>query len=152
MKKLLVILALVFLLCFTFSCQKAEEVTEEPAVDIAAEEAAVREAYLAMSKAGPAKDVDLFLSYCADDIIRAAGILQDKEAMREFYTEWFAEDNYWANDSIEKIILAASGDLALVIYSYERFWVDEGETKSTKGTDDMTWKKQADGTWKILAF
>jgi hypothetical protein len=31
MKKLLLILPLVFLLCFTFSCQKAEEVAEEPA-------------------------------------------------------------------------------------------------------------------------
>ena len=37
MKKLLMILPLVFLLCFTFSCQKqAEEVAEEPAVDIEA--------------------------------------------------------------------------------------------------------------------
>ena len=39
MKKLLMILPLVFLLCFTFSCQKAEE----PAMDIAVEEAAIRE-------------------------------------------------------------------------------------------------------------
>ena len=31
MKKLFVILPLVFLLCFTFGCQKAEEVAEEPA-------------------------------------------------------------------------------------------------------------------------
>jgi hypothetical protein len=34
MKKLLLIVPLVSLLCFTFSCQKAEEVAEEPAVDI----------------------------------------------------------------------------------------------------------------------
>jgi ketosteroid isomerase-like protein len=152
MKQLLLILPLVLLFCFTFSCQKAEDVAEEPAVDMAAEEAAVREAYSAMSKSGPAKDADLFLSYCADDIISAAGILQDKEGVREFYTDWFSKGNYWANDSIDKIVLAASGDLALVIYSYERFWVEDGETKSVKGTDDMTWKKQEDGTWKILAF
>jgi hypothetical protein len=29
MKKLLMVIPLVFLLCFTFSCQKAEEVAEE---------------------------------------------------------------------------------------------------------------------------
>jgi hypothetical protein len=34
MKKLIMILPLIFLHCFAFSCQKAEEVAEEPAVDI----------------------------------------------------------------------------------------------------------------------
>jgi proline iminopeptidase len=34
MKKLFMILPLVFLLCFTFSCQQAEEVAEEPVVDV----------------------------------------------------------------------------------------------------------------------
>jgi hypothetical protein len=38
MKKLLMILPLVLVLCFTFSCQKAEEVAEEPAVDVEAED------------------------------------------------------------------------------------------------------------------
>ena len=40
MKKLFMVLPLVFLLCFTFSCQKAEEVAEEPVVDVEAEKAA----------------------------------------------------------------------------------------------------------------
>jgi steroid delta-isomerase-like uncharacterized protein len=34
MKKLLMILPLVFLLCFTFSCQQAEEVAEEPKAEL----------------------------------------------------------------------------------------------------------------------
>jgi len=33
MKKLFIILPLVILFCFAFSCQQAEEVAEEPAVD-----------------------------------------------------------------------------------------------------------------------
>ncbi len=42
MKKLFMVLPLVFLLCFTFSCQKAEEVAEEAPVaeDPAAKDAA----------------------------------------------------------------------------------------------------------------
>ena len=38
MKKLLMILPLVFLLCFTFNCKQAEEVAEEPVVDVEAED------------------------------------------------------------------------------------------------------------------
>ena len=36
MKKLLTVIPLVILFCFTFGCQKGEEVAEEPVVDIEA--------------------------------------------------------------------------------------------------------------------
>jgi proline iminopeptidase len=42
MKKLLMILPLVFLLCITFSCQKAEEVAEEPVVDVETKDEGVK--------------------------------------------------------------------------------------------------------------
>ncbi len=38
MKKLLMIIPLVFLLCITFGCKQGEEVAEEPAVDVEAED------------------------------------------------------------------------------------------------------------------
>jgi len=41
MKKLFMILPLVFLLCFTFGCQKAEEVAVEPVVDVDAAKEAI---------------------------------------------------------------------------------------------------------------
>jgi len=44
-KKLLIIIPLVILLCFTFSCQQGEEVAEEPgpAVDVEADITAIKE-------------------------------------------------------------------------------------------------------------
>ena len=36
MKKLLIFIPLVILLCFTFGCQQAEEVAEEPVIDVEA--------------------------------------------------------------------------------------------------------------------
>jgi len=42
MRKLLIFIPLVLLLCFTFSCQKSEEVAEEPVVDVEAEKEAIR--------------------------------------------------------------------------------------------------------------
>ena len=82
MKQLIMILSLVLVLGFAFACQQAEQVAEEPAVDIAAEEAAIREAFTAMSAAGPAKDVDILLSYCADDVIRTESMPQGTEEIR----------------------------------------------------------------------
>jgi len=41
MKKPLMVIPLVFLLCFTFNCQQGEEVVEESAVDVEAEKEAI---------------------------------------------------------------------------------------------------------------
>ena len=147
MKKLLLILPLVFLLCFTFSCQKAEEVAEEPAVDIAAEEEAIREVFAALGKAGPAKDVELFISYMAEDLF-VIGI-GDKDAVRESYSNWFSKGNYWDNGTIEKIEVSASGDMAYTVCSWELF-NDEGSRR--RDSNVLVWRKQSDGTWKQVAF
>ena len=142
MKKLFLILPLVFLLCFNFGCQKAEE----PAVDIAAEEAAIREAFTESQKSGPAKDVELLLSFVADDALSFAG---DKEAMREWYTNTFSKGRYWANEKITKLEISASGDMGYTLATWDYF-NDEGKTGS--GSNVLVWKKQADGTWKMVAF
>jgi len=58
MKKLFMILPLVLVLCFTFSCQKAEEVAEEPAVDVEADVEAIknlRAQYMVSQDAGDAE-------------------------------------------------------------------------------------------------
>jgi ketosteroid isomerase-like protein len=147
MKKLLMILPLIFLLCFTFSCQKAEEKAEEPAVDIAAEEEAIREVFAAQGKAGPAKDIELFMSYMAEDLV-CAGI-GDKDAVREWYSNWFSKGNYFNNGAIEKIEVSASGDMAYTVCSWELF-NDEGSRG--RNSNVLVWKKQADGTWKQVAY
>jgi ketosteroid isomerase-like protein len=142
MKKLLLILPLVFLLCFTFSCQQGKEL----AVDIEAEREAVREAFLAQGKAGPAKDIELFMSYFAEDAFVAN--LGDKDAIREWYTNWFSKGNYWDNGTIEKIEVSASGDMAYTVCSWDMF-----NEKGSRGKNSNTivWKKQADGSWKVVS-
>jgi ketosteroid isomerase-like protein len=147
MKKLSMILPLAVVLCFAFSCQKTEEVTEKPAVDIASEVEAIREVFAAQGKAGPAKDVDLFVSYMTDDVV-CAGV-GDKEAIREWYSNWFSKGNYWDNGTIEKIEVSASGDMAYTVCSWELF-NDEGSR--AKNSNVLVWKKQADGTWKCVAY
>lgn len=151
MKKLFVVLSLAFVFCFTFSCQQGEEAAEEPAeqliVDIAAEEAAIQEAFIEMSKAGPAKDATLFVSYMTEDVVLAGG--GNKEFIHSMYSEWFSEGNYFENGSIEKIEISASGDLAYTVCMWDRFLVERPVAKYSR---ILVWKKQADGTWKVTAF
>ena len=149
MKKLLMVISLVILFCFTFGCQQGEEVVEEPAVDIAAEEAAVRAAFWANQKGGPVKDLELVFSVVADDVIFSGG---DREAMYTYYTDYFSQGRYWDNSSLLKVEVSASGDLAYTAFSWENFSDEAGETSTGKGFNVMVWKKQADGTWKIVAL
>jgi ketosteroid isomerase-like protein len=149
MKKLLLILPLVFLLCLTFSCQQTEEVAEEPAVDIEAETEALKQAFGELAKAAKTKDLELMVSTWADDLISFNG---DKEATRAFFATRL-EQGISTEYTLDKIEISASGDLGYTAFSFEGFRVEEGETISTgKGFNVTVWKKQADGTWKQVAF
>ena len=149
MKKLLMILPLVLLLCFIFSCQKAKDVAEQPAVDIAAETEALKQAFGELAKAAKAKDLELIVSTWADDLISFNG---DKEATRAFFAKRL-EQGISTEYSLDKIEISASGDLGYTAFSFEGFRVEDGETISTgKGFNVTVWKKQADGTWKQVAF
>ena len=150
MRKLFTIIPLLILICFTFSCQQAEDVAEEPAVDIAAEKEAVREAFWVQANAVKAKDAELMASTWADDFISSRG---DKEATREWFTNRFEQGRYEDNFSIDKIEISASGDLGYIAFSFEYYRDEEGKTTSAgKGFNVQVWKKQADGTWKLVAF
>jgi len=150
MKKLFMILPMVLLLCVTFGCRQAREVAEEPAVDIAAETEAVREAFLVVVNAIKEKDAELLASTWADDVITFQG---DKEAMLEWFKNRFSKGMYMDNYSILKIELSTSGDMGYVAFSFDYVREEEGEAEVTgKGYNVTVLKKQADGTWKQVAF
>ncbi len=152
MKKLLMILPLVFLLCFSFSCQQAEEVAEEPAVDIAAEEEALRETCKAWLLDEFKHDLEHSMSYLADDVISVGATMQDKEGMRKSYTDFFSTGGYWTNQSIVRVKVSKSGDLGYTTVSFETVEIVDGETTTHKGGINFIWGKQADGTWKVVAL
>ena len=152
MKKLCMILPLVLVLCFTFSCQKAEEVAEEPAVNIAAEEAAIRAADRAWAKASEAKDVEAMTSFLAEDcVITGASEFRNKANFHEYWTEQFSIEGRESSWTTEKVFVADSGDLAYTLHKVENTRRVELESRITTGTTMVVWKKQPDGTWKAVA-
>jgi pimeloyl-ACP methyl ester carboxylesterase len=81
MKKLFMVLPLVFLLCFTFSCQLGEEVAEEPVVDV--EENEVE----------PTITIDSAIS--ADGVSIAYEVRGEGEPALVFIHGWCCDRSYW---------------------------------------------------------
>jgi uncharacterized protein (TIGR02246 family) len=150
MKKLLMILPLAFLLCFTFGCQKAEEVAEEPAVDVETDMEAIRNLMNETIRTYNEGDFEGAMSLIADDAIWMPPnepVIVGKEAIRNWYNE-FKDTSFNVNVTSDELKLC--GD-----WAYERAtWTGTltskatGETTQIKATDMYIHQRQPDGSWK----
>jgi ketosteroid isomerase-like protein len=148
-------LPLVFLLCFTFGCQKAEEVAEEPAVDIEVEKEAILAVDATLKEAMQAKDINRGMSVFADDAVRMAGndtFFYDIDGIKQWLLDFF-ENGLYPNWEAAKVVVSQSGDLAYALLKLDHTRVNEDETVEhiNLGTFSV-YKKQLDGSWKIVAF
>jgi uncharacterized protein (TIGR02246 family) len=155
MKKLFMVISLVFLLCFTFSCQQSEEVAEEPAVDIEAEREAVLAVNAEFLEALKAKDIERTMSVFADEammVVTRNIFFRDREGIRKFF-EGFFEAGWNANVLVEKVDVSQSGDLAYLLVKLDHSRVKEDQSVDYIKIGAFTiFKKQLDGSWKIVAF
>jgi ketosteroid isomerase-like protein len=112
MKKLCMILPLVFLLCFTFGCQQAEEVAK---VDFAAEEQAIRDILQKTVEAKNQRNWDEVIKMYAETAVKMPYNEPERdytlEDMREYYVE-----SHEGIDSVEaglkRIVISEAGDMA----------------------------------------
>lgn len=80
-----------------------------------------------------------------------APIAAGKEAARKIIASAFAIPGYNLVWHIDKIGVASSGDLGYTSGPYEFSWNDaSGKTIFDKGKSLTIWKKQSDGSWKVL--
>ncbi len=152
MKKLLLILPLVFLLCFTFGCQKGEEVAEEPLVDIEAEKQVILQLDQQWIEAEKRKELEATMSNAAEGIICQPADMPQFEglaALRNFYTEFFKILVSIEVGTID-VIVSKSGDMAWA-YGWNRT-VLEGPEGPIEGEGKYlgVWQK-IDGKWKAVA-
>lgn len=157
MKKLILMLALVFLFCFTFSCQKGEEVVEEPAVDIEAEKAAVKAVLDDWIKCMETEDMELFSKTIApdDDMVviatDAAEYFVGQEPFKESMQKQF--------DAFEKMELSIK-ELSIKVHkSGEASWLSckldgkvtaGGEIVNIEGMRFTTVLEKRAGNWVIV--
>jgi ketosteroid isomerase-like protein len=113
---------------------------------------AVRAADAAWMKVYHAKDLDKSLSFLDEQgsmLVSNAPIATGKAALAKAIAQDFAGGTLtWRGN---KAGVARSGDLAYTSGTYE--WIlndSSGKTASDKGKYLTVWKKEADGSWKVL--
>ena len=109
MKKLFLVFAIVS--AFVLSgC-----ISSAPQVDIAAEEAAIRTALGEAWNAVVTKDVDKFVSICADEDMMFppnAPIVRGKQEVREYMSQLFATPGFAMSQQPPQVEVSRAGDLA----------------------------------------
>jgi ketosteroid isomerase-like protein len=149
MKKLFMLLPLVLLLCFTFSCQKAEEVAEEPVVDVAAEKQNVEEALRNFYDAASTHNFQGIRDLCTDDfIIFESGQVMNVEDFISFLTTFEGASMTY---NLEDIKINVEDSVA---------WLTlRSKAEVTMGEQEMNYEwlesavlKKQEGIWKIAFY
>jgi uncharacterized protein (TIGR02246 family) len=119
----------------------------------AADEAAIRAADAAWTKAAESKDPAGTASVYADNAVLlapGAPAMNGKDAILKGWTGMMADKNFALKFGPTKIEVAKSGDLAYDLGIYELTVSSKGKPVTSKGTYVVVWGKQADGSWKAL--
>jgi len=120
----------------------------------ATDEAALRGADEAWSKVTAAKDVEGHLAYYADDasvLPPNAPIVTGKEALRAMISQFYAMPGFSISWQTTKVEASKGGDLGYTVGRYEMGFNDpKGKPTTERGKYATIWKKQADGSWKVV--
>jgi ketosteroid isomerase-like protein len=149
MKKLLMILPLVFLLCVTFSCQRAEEVAEEPVVDVEVEKQNVEEVVRNFYDAASTHNFQGIRDLCTDDfIIFESGQVMNVEDFINFLTPFKGATMTYNLEDIKKNVEDSVAWVTL-----------RSKAKVTMGEQVMNYEwlesavlKKQDGIWKVAFY
>ena len=155
MKKLLMVIPLVLLLCFTFGCQKREEVGEEPVVDIEADVNALKalvDEFDALENVGnPEGLVALIYAEDAVRMLPDEPMLRGKTAILERFKKGAEQFTSQIDNVVEDI--QVDGNLAYIrgISTGSFSPKAGGEPITAVGKWMAVYKRQADGSWKCIA-
>lgn len=140
-------------LCGCFALLSIAFVAAVAAADTkSALETALRDLDDQWSAAASAKDIDKVVSFYSDDAVVMppnAASATTKEAIRALWKDLLTDAKItWKTKKVE---VAQSGDLASLSGTYEVTLNDPtGTPVKDRGKYLEVWKKQADGTWKVI--
>jgi ketosteroid isomerase-like protein len=155
MKRLLMVIPMVFLLCFAFSCQQGEEVAKEPVVDVEADVEALKNMVNEWMALYNASDFERLVSfYYEEDAVRMPPdipMLRGKAAiLARFKKDIEQSDEHLDSSIIEDV--RVSGDMAMVRGNDTGTSTPKGGGEPTRF--DSKWlgifERQPDSTWKCI--
>jgi uncharacterized protein (TIGR02246 family) len=139
------------------SCNSTSTPPAQPAAAVdnrAADEAAIRAADAAWSKAAGDKDPVRTASFYADNaVLMAPGApaATGKDAIQKAFAGMMASPVFALSFAPTKVEISKAGDLAYDIGDYSLTVPDaKGKPQTVKAKYVVVWGKQADGSWKAL--
>jgi ketosteroid isomerase-like protein len=131
----------------------------KPTVDLAAEKAAIekllKDQLAGVNQPGPA-GADGYVSVMSEDVVALppnGGRVEGRQAVRDWSLQFTSSPGWSVTWKAARIDIAASGDLAYAIGSYEFSLNDAaGNPVADKGKFLDAFKKGADGSWKLTAL
>ena len=156
MKKLFMVLPLVFLLCFTFSCQKGEEVDEELGVAPLSDEdvAAIKAIGPALDEAVLSGDWNKVVALFTEDVVLMGPntpIIKGNSALMELLESTGMK---YTEHKVEFVEVYGYGDIAYArgtgIEAFSVEGLDEPIRDEYKALG--IFRKQADGLWQIAIW
>lgn len=115
---------------------------------------AVLAADAAWLKVYAAKDLEKSVAFCDDEgsmLAPNSPIATGKDALTKLIGSAFAIPDYKLAWHPNKVGVARSGELGYTSGTYDLSFTDAaGKTISDKGKYLTVWKKEADGSWKVL--
>ena len=152
MKKLLMVIPLVILLCFTFSCQKGEEVAEEPGVKPLSDEdvAALKAMYDDWIQAVKSGEWDTAANfYTTETVVMPPNmpLIEGREAVKAFLELYPPIIEI----SFSPLEIDGYGDIAYVRGTYSLIILPEGAPEPIHDTGKYLEirQKQEDGSWLL---
>ena len=121
--------------------------------DVAAARAALQDADRAFNRATAARRTDGWMEFIAEDgaMIRSASTVTGRAAIREEMAKAFADTAFSLTWEPLQSDVGAAGDLGYTNGKYEaRFRDAKGRTAVRTGRYLTVWKKQPDGSWKVV--
>jgi ketosteroid isomerase-like protein len=120
----------------------------------AADERAIREAELEWWGVTIAKNLERTVAFYADDASMFppnAPIATGKEAIRAVWSQLLTTPGVAISGQTTKVEASRGGDLGYSIGTYELITPDPaGKPVTDHGKYVVVWKKQADGSWKVM--
>lgn len=124
-----------------------------PVLDLEAEREAVLQADRDFAEAVAERGVEAWVSYFAEDgvMLTTTGEVRGHVAIRELMTPAFESPGFALSWTPAFAEVSEGGDLAYTFGTYERTVTDaEGTLGTTRGRYVTIWRKQTDGTWKVV--
>ena len=150
MKRLLFLVPLVFLAACD---QPASEPAKPATVDTAKIAADIRATDDAWKAAAKARDAAKVVTYWTDDatfMVSNMPLMKGRDAIKKFVEGSFADKNFSIDWTVDKLEVAASGDMAYETATETVTFTQGKKVGTGKAFATVVWKKQADGSWKAV--